>query len=50
MSDDGDEASLRASNNADLIIPGGHESIKQIGSPTDLKPKEEHIDTSSKAD
>ena len=50
MSDDGDEASLRASNNADLIIPGVHESIKPIGSPTDQKPKEEQIDTSSKAD
>jgi hypothetical protein len=50
MSDDGDEGCLRASNNADLIIPGGHESIKPIGSPKDQKPKEEQIDTSSKAD
>jgi len=50
MSEDGDEGSLRAANNADLIIPGGHESMKQIRSPTDQKPKEEQIDTSSKED
>ena len=41
MSDDGDEGSLRASNNADLIIPGERESNKQIGSPTDHNLKEE---------
>jgi hypothetical protein len=50
MSDDGDEGSLRAANNADLIIPGGLEPKKQVGGTTDQNPKEEQIDTSLKAE